>query len=43
MLDFKSLGASERQAYAIERDKIADLFKRYRKDSDSIRIDDLLR
>jgi hypothetical protein len=43
MLDWKSLGATERQAHDIARDKIADLFKRYKDDDDSIRIDDLLR
>jgi hypothetical protein len=43
LLDLKLLGATERQSQEIARDKIADLFKRYKDDNDSIRIDDLLR
>lgn len=43
LLDLEFLGANQRQLYAITHNKIVDLFMRYRRDDESIRIGDLLR
>ncbi len=43
LLDFKSLGATEKQAQAIEENIIAKFFARFKKDDEKLRITNLLR
>ncbi len=43
MLELELLGANEKLSRSIRRNKIADFFSRYEKDSDTLKISDILR
>ncbi|MBT3205877.1 MAG: hypothetical protein HOM14_07135 [Gammaproteobacteria bacterium] len=43
VLDFKLLGANEKQSHSITSNKIAQFFSRYKKDTDRLKMSDLLR